>query len=329
MCPRDARDRLMLAIDGNHNVSNMALVLDVISFLEKYPITKEALEETRLGKLINDVRRKTPNAELAKRAKRLLRGWQRLLLPPGSSEQSPDHCKASWSPSPLPHTQNGASSTGKQELKSRNDFNNRKTKDRHVHETHKLPKARRLKAAHKSYGVSELKIRGKTLRLDADKPISTSLLLKASVMQQQQRGNKRRDREKTRRKSSYKGDSDVRFLRASKEPQGTFVESNQLKNKQSEAGNGQTQSAKEESAVSLLNTAAKTDMSDGCVDVPQVARRVEAAEVERLHSERWDGVNGCVDSRGRWWDWTQSFCVDLGGGGGGGGLEVGPYVCLD
>ncbi|XP_028045174.1 mediator of RNA polymerase II transcription subunit 26 isoform X2 [Monomorium pharaonis] len=59
----------------------MRAVVDVISALEKTTVTKEVLEITRLGKHINELRRKTSNEALAKRAKDLVRRWRDMVLP--------------------------------------------------------------------------------------------------------------------------------------------------------------------------------------------------------------------------------------------------------
>ncbi|XP_068985397.1 mediator of RNA polymerase II transcription subunit 26-like isoform X1 [Bombus flavifrons] len=82
-------DRLLKSLDKEYNVIDMGAVVDVITALEKTTITKEVLESTRLGKYINELRRKTNNDALAKRAKDLVRRWRDMVLPSAHSTPQP------------------------------------------------------------------------------------------------------------------------------------------------------------------------------------------------------------------------------------------------
>ncbi|GFG33490.1 hypothetical protein Cfor_04961 [Coptotermes formosanus] len=57
----------------------MATVVEIIAILERTVITKEALETTRLGKYVNELRRRTTNELLARRAKDLVRRWRVMI----------------------------------------------------------------------------------------------------------------------------------------------------------------------------------------------------------------------------------------------------------
>ncbi|EDW71144.2 mediator of RNA polymerase II transcription subunit 26 isoform X1 [Drosophila virilis] len=70
---------LSQALDQNYDVVNMEAVLSVICALEGTTITKEQLEATRLAKYINQLRRRTKNDQLARRAKSLLKKWREMV----------------------------------------------------------------------------------------------------------------------------------------------------------------------------------------------------------------------------------------------------------
>uniref|UniRef100_A0A1I8GX91 TFIIS N-terminal domain-containing protein n=1 Tax=Macrostomum lignano TaxID=282301 RepID=A0A1I8GX91_9PLAT len=54
------------------------------SMLESFPMTRAHLETTRLGKLLNEVRRFTDSTDLQRRLRRLLKGWQPLWFVNGN-----------------------------------------------------------------------------------------------------------------------------------------------------------------------------------------------------------------------------------------------------
>lgn len=83
--PLEIKEKLLKAVDKEYNVLDMGTVVEVITILERTPITKEVLESTRLGKYVNELRRKTTNGALARRAKELVRQWRHLIAQPEGS----------------------------------------------------------------------------------------------------------------------------------------------------------------------------------------------------------------------------------------------------
>jgi len=80
--PKYIRERLFQGIDKDYNVTDMGIVIEVLGELENFHMSREELEDTRLGKHINELRRKaSDNKELATRAKSLIKKWRDLLAP--------------------------------------------------------------------------------------------------------------------------------------------------------------------------------------------------------------------------------------------------------
>lgn len=63
-------------VDGSKSGESAAELLDVLS---KLPITIEVLTKTRIGMTINDLRKRTSDEKLAKKAKSLIKEWKNLV----------------------------------------------------------------------------------------------------------------------------------------------------------------------------------------------------------------------------------------------------------
>ena len=50
------------------------------------------------------------------------------------------------------------------------------------------------------------------------------------------------------------------------------------------------------------------------------------SDIDRIHDKEWEGVNGCYNNRGEWFDWMQCLTVDTDEEN---SIQILPYVCIN
>ncbi|KAK0045460.1 mediator of RNA polymerase II transcription subunit 26 [Biomphalaria pfeifferi] len=98
LTPSQIKDKLINALDNDKNIIDEKAVEEVITLLEASNITKEILEQTRLGRDINDIRKTSKNPVIAKRAKNLVKSWKKLITPVANGQHPAQKISPGLSP---------------------------------------------------------------------------------------------------------------------------------------------------------------------------------------------------------------------------------------
>ena len=98
--PSLLRNRLFRAIDENYNVTNPVVVAEVLGQLERFRLSRAALEATRLDWYIEQLRWREDHRALVSRARNLLQQWRADHTSKPTTSSSPDQETFFRSPSP-------------------------------------------------------------------------------------------------------------------------------------------------------------------------------------------------------------------------------------
>ncbi|XP_039512160.1 mediator of RNA polymerase II transcription subunit 26-like isoform X2 [Pimephales promelas] len=355
--PHQLKEQLLQALDAQHNIVNMKALLEVICGLESYPMTKEALLETRLGKLINDVRKRSTDEDLVKRLKHLVRSWQKLV----GVDEVPEKGLSGLVGERVPGSAQTLSGTHSNHPSQRDEASRGSGPGDTIKYPNNFRKSKIPVRAIKPHSSS-------IKRLQQFTSLRPSLSNQHSQDQHMPRSHapsaRHRDAGRLTEPAQPSRFTDTVPLNASihdpltLRPAALTVTDTQnhthptydpppitpVSSKPSEGQRSTLRvseihsSAHLKQSLCLLQhthrreklklTKRQAFIPDVPVtELPGVSREVSGRDLLRIRRLRWHGVNGCYDNRNNWYDWTQSITLDPYGNGR--KLQIMPYVVID